>query len=120
MAACDKDIVHTHKFGLSKGIQLLIVVCTARTVKSYLINAIWQLITDRAAASALKVTVPTGTQLAASNIHHGPRCGSVGGHLTVVVRKISNRSRNSSTRVEKCTFAFREWHCCIASILRDI
>ena len=77
MAACEKDIVHTHKFGPSKGIQLLIVVGTAKTVKSYLINAIWQLITERAAASALKVTVHTGIQVAAANIYHRPRCGSV-------------------------------------------
>jgi hypothetical protein len=28
-------------------------------------------------SSALKVTMPTGIQVAAANIHHGPRCGSV-------------------------------------------
>ena len=50
---------------------------TAGTGGSYLINTIWQLLTDRAAASALKVTVPAGMQVAAANIHHGPRCGSV-------------------------------------------
>ena len=50
---------------------------TAGTGESYLINTIWQLFTDRAAASPLKVTVPTGMQVAAANIHHGPRSGYV-------------------------------------------
>jgi hypothetical protein len=74
------DITHTHTFGPSQDIQLLVViVATARTVKSYLMNAIRQLFTDRAAASALKVTAPSRIQVAAANIRHGPRCSSVAG-----------------------------------------
>ena len=72
------DIIHAHVFGPSQDVQLFIVVIsTAGTGKSYLINMIWQLFTDHAAASALKVTVPTGMQVAAANIHHGPRSGYV-------------------------------------------
>ena len=51
-----------HTFGLSHDIQLLIaIISTARTVKSYLINVIQRLFTD----------------VAATNIHHEPRCSSI-------------------------------------------
>ena len=72
------DIIHAHVIGPSQDVQLLIVVIgTAGIGESYLINTIWQLFTDRVAASALKVAVPTGIQVAAANIHHRPRCGSI-------------------------------------------
>ena len=87
---------------------------------------------DHAAASTLKMSAPTGTQVAVANIHHAPQCSSAAdhtvystrlevGHLTVVDVKMSNRSRNS-TSVEQCAFAIRGWHCCVTvvPILRDM
>jgi hypothetical protein len=97
--------------------------------KSYLISVIRQLFTDHAAASTLKMSAPTGTQVAVANIHHASQCNSAAdhtvysmrlevGHLTVLVDvKMSNRSRNS-TSLEQCAFAFRGWHCCVVPILR--
>ena len=62
------DIIHAHTFEPSQNVQLpTVVVRTAGTGKFYLINAIRQLFSDRAAASALEVTAPTG--IAAANIH---------------------------------------------------
>ena len=62
------DIVHRHTFGNSQHEQmLLIVVGTAGTGKSFLINAIRQLYYQRNCSQSLKVTAPTG--IAASNIY---------------------------------------------------
>lgn len=61
------DIVHAHTFGTSQQEQLLmIVVGTAGTGKSYLIDAIRQLFSNHSASSTLKVTAPSG--IAAANI----------------------------------------------------
>ena len=99
--------------------------------KSYLISAIRQLLMDHTVASTLKMTAPTGTQVAVANIHHAPQCNSAAdhtvystrlevGHLTVLVDvNMSNRSRNS-TNIEQCAFAFKGLHCCVIPILRDM
>lgn len=61
------DIIESYLFNTNCGMQLLIIVIgTAGTGKSYLINAIWQLFHDHSATSHLKVTAPTG--IAAANI----------------------------------------------------
>jgi len=62
------NIIHSHTFGSSLSEQLLmIVVGTAGTGKSYLINAIRQLFNEQDAASCLKITAPTG--IAAAGIY---------------------------------------------------
>jgi ATP-dependent DNA helicase PIF1 len=61
------DIVHAHTFGHLQEEQLLMVIVgTAGTGKSYLINAIRQLFKDQGCTSAVKITAPTG--IAAANI----------------------------------------------------
>jgi hypothetical protein len=61
------NIVDSHAFGANQNLQLLMIVLgTAGTGKSYLINAIRQLFLDHSASSCLKVTAPTG--VAAANI----------------------------------------------------
>ena len=88
------DIIHTHTFGASQDIQLLVNIRPG-LAKSYLISAIRELFTNHAAASALKMTAQNGTQVAVANIHHAPQCSSATdhtvystrlevGHLTVV------------------------------------
>ena len=54
------DIIHTHTFGASQDIQLLVNIRPG-LAKSYLISAIRQLFMDHAAATTLKTTQPTGT-----------------------------------------------------------
>ena len=62
------DIVHRHTFGDHQDEQMLmIVVGTAGTGKSYLINAIRQLYSQNNHSERLKITAPTG--IAASNIY---------------------------------------------------
>ena len=62
------NIVHRHTFGAQQNEQLLmIVVGTAGTGKSFLINAIRQLFVQQNSSEQLKITAPTG--IAASNIH---------------------------------------------------
>ena len=62
------DIVYRHTFGDSQQEQLLmIVVGTAGTGKSYLINAIRQLYSQLDSFQRVKITAPTG--IAASNIY---------------------------------------------------
>jgi hypothetical protein len=62
------DIVYKHTFGCNCDEQLLmIVVGTAGTGKSFLINAIRQLFFHLNSSQCLKITAPTG--IAASNIH---------------------------------------------------
>ena len=102
------DIIHTHTFRASQDVRLFIAVIGMDGTGD-LINMIWRLFTDRAAAAAapaLKVTAPTRIQVAAANIYHGQRCGRHTvystrpevGHFTVVDVKISNTSRNSVQR----------------------
>lgn len=62
------DIIHRHTFGCSQREQLLmIVVGTAGTGKSFLINAVRQLYLQSNCSQCLKITAPTG--IVASNIH---------------------------------------------------
>jgi hypothetical protein len=61
------DLIYEHTFGPSHAEQLLlIVVGTAGTGKSFLINAVRYLFDERDCAQSLKVTAPTG--IAAANI----------------------------------------------------
>ena len=132
------DIIHTHTFGALFGAsqdiqQLVVVVGTAgsgKVLPHQRAPAAVHVFTDHAAASTLKITAPTGTQVAVANIHHAPQCSSpadhtvystrlVVGHLTVVDVKMSDISRNS-TSVEQYAFAFRGGHCCVVPILRDM
>ena len=92
--------------------------------KSYLISAIQQLFTDYVATSTLKMTAPTGTQVAVANIYHAPRCSFAADiqrdlKLEVGQTPYCSRRRNS-TSVEQCASAFRGWHCCVIPILRDM
>ena len=80
--------------------------------------------TDHAAASTLKMTAPTGTQVAVANIYHAPRCSFAADiqrdlKLEVGQTPYCSRRRNS-TSVEQCASAFRGWHCCVIPILRDM
>ena len=70
------DIIHTHTFGLSKHPTTCHHSWYGRDWQSYLISALRQLFTDHAAASTLKMTTPTGTQVAVVNIHRAPQCSS--------------------------------------------
>lgn len=63
----------------------MVVVRTAGTGTLYFINAIRQLFSDRAAASALKVTAPTG--IAAANIH----CSTVFSPLSLLSTVLSEK-----------------------------
>jgi hypothetical protein len=61
------DLIYVHTFGLCHSEQLLlIVVGTAGTGKSFLINAVRFLFDEKECAKSLKVTAPTG--IAAANI----------------------------------------------------
>jgi ATP-dependent exoDNAse (exonuclease V) alpha subunit len=61
------DIVYNHTFGAARNEQLLLlVVGTAGTGKSFLINAVRHLFDRHSQADALKITAPTG--IAAANI----------------------------------------------------
>ena len=61
------DLIHDHTFGHSQAEQLLLIVIgTAGTGKSFLINAIRYLFDEKNCAESLKVTTPTG--IAAANI----------------------------------------------------
>ena len=98
------DFIHPHTFGPSQDVRLFVaVIGMAGTGESYLINMIWQLFTDRAATSALKVTAPTSRRRqhlprATMRFHRRHAVYSTRlevGHFTVVNVKISNTSRNS-------------------------
>lgn len=79
------DVIESHVFGANRYTQLLmIVVGTAGTGKSYLINAIRQLFLNHSASSCLKVTAPTG--IAAANI----RGSTIFSLLSLLTRTISN------------------------------
>ena len=55
------DLIHDHTFGHSQAEQLLLIVIgTAGTGKSFLINAIHYLFDEKNCAESLKVTAPTG------------------------------------------------------------
>ena len=61
------DLIHDHMFGHSQAEQLLLIVIgTAGTGKSFLINGIRYLFDEQNCAESLKVTTPTG--IAAANI----------------------------------------------------
>jgi len=61
------DLIYEHTFGLSRAEQLLLIIIgTAGTGKSFLINAVRWLFDEQECAQSLKVTAPTG--IAAANI----------------------------------------------------
>ena len=126
------DIIHTHTFGALFGAsqdiqQLVVVVGTAgsgKVLPHQRAPAAVHVFTDHAAASTLKMTAPTGTQVAVANIYHAPRCSFAADiqrdlKLEIGQTPYCSRRRNS-TSVEQCASAFRGWHCCVIPILRDM